>query len=155
MKKPILVKTDLDKKIRLLVDKIDKKILVVWACDCARRVLPYFEKKYSNDQRPRLAIKAGRAWVRTGIFKMADVRKISLAAHAAARRAKEYSSARSAARSAGQAAAAAHVKEHSIAAAIYAATAKRDGANPEKSDMAVAKERNWQYQRLLDLGGNR
>ena len=146
-----MVKSDLDEQIMALVLKSDDKILGVWACDCAQRVLKYFEREYPDDKRPRLAIKAGRKWVRTGLFKMDDVRRIALDAHAAARQVKEFDSARSAARSAGHAMATAHVKTHSIAAAIYAATAIRDASKITKADEAVLKERTWQYQHLRDL----
>ena len=33
-----------------LVRGTDKKILAVWATDCAERVLPYFEEKYPGDR---------------------------------------------------------------------------------------------------------
>jgi hypothetical protein len=151
MKKPKLVKTALDGIIMELVGKTDKKTLVIWACDCAERVLPYFEKKYPGDKRPRLAIEAGRAWVRTGVFRMADIRRASLTAHAAAREVREDEPAHSAARAAGQAVAAAHVSSHSIAAAIYATTAIRDLGKGTEADAATMKERNWQHQHLLDL----
>lgn len=62
-------------------------MLAVWAADCAERVLPLFEKMRPKDKRPREAIKACRRWVRTGIFRMADIRKASLGAHSAAREA--------------------------------------------------------------------
>jgi hypothetical protein len=81
---------------------------------------------------------------------MADVRGVSLAAHAAAREVKDDDAARSAARAAGQAMATAHVPTHSIAAAVYAASAVRDATG---STDAVNDERNWQYQHLLELGG--
>src|SRR3989344_70318 len=72
--------------------KQDQKLFATWAADCAERVLPFFEKAYPNDKRPRKAIEACRTWVRTGIFKMADIRKASLNAHAAARKAKNNNS---------------------------------------------------------------
>ncbi len=152
MKKPKLVKTYLDKQIADLVNKTDKKTLAIWAADCAERVLPYFEEKYPKDNRPRKAIEALRTWVQTGVFKMADIRNGALAAHAAAREAEEGSAARSAARAAGQALATAHVPAHSIATAVYAATAVRDVTD---SIDETNKERNWQYQYLLDLRGDR
>src|SRR5450830_713906 len=102
MTKPKLVKTDLDGQIAELVGRTDHKTLAIWACDCAQRVLPYFEEAYPEDDRPRKAIEAGRAWVRTGVFRMGAIRQASLASHAAAREAGEYSAARSAARAAGQ-----------------------------------------------------
>lgn len=151
MKKPKLVKSDLDKQIAELAGKTDKRTLAIWACDCAKRVLSYFEKKYPGDMRPRLAIEAGRAWIRTGVFKMAVIRGASLSAHAAAREASDDDVARSAARAAGQAVATAHAKGHSVVAAIYAATAIRDRVKPYLAVKAVMKERNWQYRHLLDL----
>ena len=62
-------------------DKQDQKSLATFAADCAERVLAFFEKAYPKDDRPRKAIEACRAWVRTGVFKMAEIRKASLAAH--------------------------------------------------------------------------
>jgi hypothetical protein len=151
MEKRIMAKTDLDEKIASLVHETDHVTLAVWAADCAERVLPYFENKYPKDDRPRKAIKSCREWARTGVFKMADVRSASLSAHAAAREVKEFDPARSAARAAGQAIASAHVKTHSIAAAIYAATAIRDSARPADAEKAALKEREWQYRLLLKL----
>ncbi len=149
MKSSKLVVTTLDKSIAELVSKSDHKTLAVWAADCVERVLPYFEEKYPEDNRPRKAIEAVRTWARTGVFKMADVRKAALAAHAAAREVEEDIAARSAARAAGQALGTAHVPSHAIYAAIYAATAVRDAIG---STDAAAKERDWQYQHLVKLG---
>lgn len=148
MEKTKLVKTDLDAQITELVSNTNHKILATWACDCAERVLPYFEKIYPDDKRPRLAIEAGRTWVR-GELKMTAARKAAFAAHAAARDANQVAEANFAARSAGHASATAHVASHAVYAAIYAATAVRDASNPPD---AAIKERNWQYQHLLELG---
>ena len=129
-------------------------MLAIWAADCAERVLPYFEERSPRDDRPRKAIEALRAWVETGVFRMADVRRGALAAHAAAREVQEDDAARSAARAAGQALATAHVPRHAIAAAVYAATAVRDATNSSDADAATTKERNWQFQHLLALTGS-
>ena len=152
MKKPKMAVTSLDPSIAELAHTSDHKILAVWAADCAERVLPFFEEKYPEDRRPRQAVDAIRKWARTGIFRMADVRGTSLAAHAAARDVQDNDAARSAARAAGQAMACAHVPAHAIAAAIYAATAVRDGADPANADAAAYEERVWQYQHLQALG---
>ena len=117
----------------------EHRALALWAADCAEHVLPYFEREYPRDKRPRKAIEACRKWARTGIFRMADVRSTSLAAHAAARGAKD-DAARFAARSAGQAIAVAHAPGHAIAAAWYAAKAAGAAAN--------ANESKWQLRRL-------
>jgi hypothetical protein len=151
MKRPKLLRIDLDRRITELGGKTDHRTPAVWACDCAERVLPYFEKKHPEDDRPRLAIEAGRAWARTGVFRMADVRRASLGAHAAARDAEGDDAARSAARAAGQAVATAHVARHSLGAAIYAAIAVRDGVEAADSDTAVSRERDWQYHHLLEM----
>ena len=151
MAKPKMVKSELDQQIADLVATTDKKILVIWACDCAERVLPYFEKKRPDDKRPRRAIATARTWVRDGVFKMGDIRGASLGAHAAARDVADDDAARSAARAAGQAVATTHVPAHSIAAAIYAATVIRDSAAAGQADDGVMQERQWQYQHLVEL----
>jgi hypothetical protein len=119
------------------IDKQDQKLLAICAANCAERVLPYFEKEYPKDNRPRKAMEACREWVRTGVFKMADVRKTALAAHAAARDS-QVPAATFAARSAGQAASVSHVAGHARAAASYALKAVE---NPDE-------EREWQLKHL-------
>jgi hypothetical protein len=148
MKQPLIAVTGLDEPIEKLARETEKKTLAAWAADCAERALPYFEQQYPEDPRPRDAIATLREWIRTGVFRMAVIRKASLDAHGAARALSEYDPARSAARSAGQAVATAHAATHSIAAARYAATAVRDAA--ETPD-ATIKEREWQYQHLIRL----
>jgi hypothetical protein len=154
MKRRKLVARNLYEPIEELVRKTNHKTLAIWAADCAERVLPYFEEKYPEDTRPRKAIEACREWARTGVFRMADVRKTALAAHAAARDVQEDNAARSAARAAGHAMATAHVPTHALAAAIYAATAVRDATNSNDDDLATTQEREWQYQHLLRLTEN-
>jgi len=154
MKRPKFSVTHKDESIVELMRKTDHKTLAVWAIDCVERVLPYFEEKYPEDQRPRNAIEALQAWINTGVFRMTDIRKASLASHAAAREVGEDNAARSAARAAGQAVATAHVNTHSIGAANYALQAIYRATNSSDADAAIAKEREWQYQHLLDLGSN-
>lgn len=151
-----------DERILKLMEKASHKTLALWAIDCAERVLPYFEEKYPDDPRPRNAIKTLQEWIKTGVFKMAVIRAASLASHAAARatpkasagKAREKgqdSPARSAARAAGQAVATAHVRTHALGPALYARQAIHRASAPAAADTAVAKERDWQYQRLLKL----
>lgn len=120
----------------------EKRSLALWAADCARHILPYFEKEYPKDDRPRKAIEVLRKWIRTGEFKMAEIRGASLAAHAAARKTKKNNAACFAARAAGQAVATAHVAQHAFGAAYYAlkAVAVSDPINVEAK---VAKEFKW------------
>lgn len=152
MKKPLLAKTIMDTSIEELAGRTDHRTLAIWAADCAERVLPYFEERYPDDNRPRKAIDALRTWIQTGVFRMADIRRDALAAHAAARGVEAYHPARSAARAAGQALATAHVPRHALAAALYAATAVRDAANSSDTEGATIREREWQYRHLRDVG---
>lgn len=140
-----------------LVNKTDKKVLAVWAIDCAERVLPYFEKRYPKDKRPRVALDTLREWIKTGIFKMSVIRKASLDSHASAREVGEDNSSRSACRACGQAVATAHVARHSYGSAIYAQQAiyrAIDSVNVKTVndiEAAIKKERDWQYNHLLLL----
>jgi hypothetical protein len=140
-----------DARIVELIPKTDKKILALWAIDCANRVLPYFEKQFPDDVRPRIALEILKTWIDTGVFKMSVIRKASLDAHAAARDVGEDNAARSAARAAGQTVATAHVATHSMGSAIYALQAIYRATDPKNVDAAIAKEREWQYSHLLEL----
>jgi hypothetical protein len=128
-------------------NKQDQRSLAAWAADCAERVLPFFEKAYPKDERPRKAIEACRTWVRTDVFKMADIRGASLAAHDAARDAKENDAACFAAHAAGQAVATAHVPQHAYGGAYYALKAIV-AIDPANAEVKIAKERSWQSRRL-------
>ena len=151
MKKPVFSIAHKDEEMWELVSKTDQKTLALWAIDCAKRVLPYFEKQYPKDHRPRQALDTLKTWIRTGVFKMAVIRKASLDAHAAAREAGEDSPARSAARAAGQAVATAHVPRHAYGPAIYAQQAVCRATDSSQAEAAAAKERDWQYKHLLEL----
>ena len=122
------------------LDEQDHRSLVLWATDCAEHVLAYFEERHPNDNRPRKAIEAGRAWVR-GEIAVSEARAAAFAAHAAARDADD-AAARAAARAAGHAAATAHVAGHARHAATYAVTAAT------AASAVTATERDWQYRRL-------
>ncbi|HEX9922214.1 MAG TPA: hypothetical protein VGD99_06100 [Anaerolineae bacterium] len=95
----------------------------LWALEAARlaeQVLPIFEKEHPDDERPRQAIEAIRAWVQgRRELGMAEVSKLSLGSHAAAREAKT-DAARFAARAAGHAVATWHVPTHATAVPRYA-----------------------------------
>jgi hypothetical protein len=158
--KPTLVLREIRRSVSAILDKpfsehidhqvfkSDQKILALWAADCAEHVLPFFEDNYPDDDRPRKAIEACRRWAATGVFRMADIRKASLDAHAAAREAREED-ARAAAHAAGQAVATAHVPTHALGSALYGirAVAARSG----NADDGLIRERDWQLQRLRCL----
>jgi hypothetical protein len=127
-------------------DQQDQRLLALWAADCAEQVLPYFEENYPEDDRPRKAIEAGRAWAR-GEIACGKARATAVAAHAAARAADE-GPARAAARAAGHAAATAHMAGHARHAAAYAIKAVTAAALPASAETAAATERDWQRRRL-------
>jgi hypothetical protein len=127
-------------------NKQGQKDLAIWAADCAEHILKYFKKEYPKDDRPRKAIEECRKWAKTSVFKMADIRSASLAAHAAARTAPENSLARFAARAAGQAVATAHAPEHAFGASYYALKVIAADSNNNKEK--IIKEYNWQLKRL-------
>ena len=132
------------------MDRQDHGSLALWAADCAEHVLPYFEEKYPEDERPRRAIEAPRAWAR-GEMRVGEARAAGVAAHAAARGADE-GAARAAARAAGQAAATPHMTGHAPHAAAYAAKAVSYASG---SAAAVAEERDWQYDVRTGHGASR
>ena len=122
------------------IDEQDHRLMATWASDCAEHVLRYFEDAHPEDDRPRKAIGAARAWA-CGNLSMVDARKAAFASHAAARDAND-GAARAVARASGHAAATAHVAGHARHAAAYAIRAV------ETAGGATAAERDWQYRHL-------
>jgi hypothetical protein len=115
--------------------------LARWAADCAERVLPLFAR-CCDDPRPERALAIARAWaggeVRTGA-----AMKASVAAHAAARQARDKA-AIAAPRAAAQAVATAHCADHSMGALLYALKAL------EASGCPLDSELEFQLARLPD-----
>lgn len=133
--------SDADDLLAELLNNKDKTALAVWAADCAEHVLPLFEQHRPEDDRPRLAIEAARAYAR-GEIRVGVARQAALAAHAAARDCSD-DAARAAARAAGHAAATAHSARHALGPVMYA---------PKAAGFAAASaEREWQLQRLREL----
>ena len=120
----------------------DHRLLAVWAADCAQHVLNLFEENQPNDDRPRQAIEAVRAWARGEVI-MSHARAAGGHAMAAARKLKGAS--RYAAFAAGQAAVVAHVAAHELGAAAYAIKAVQTSA--PKGDGMSAGQRECQWQR--------
>jgi len=152
MELPKFVDSKLKKSIAELVGKYDQRTLALWACDCAEHVLFYFEDTHPEEDRPREAIEAGRGWVR-GEIAMSEARTAAFAAHSAARDS-DNAAACAAARAAGHASATAHVAGHAVHAATYAAKAAAFASDPADAGFNAAKERKWQFQRLVELGEN-
>lgn len=100
------------------------RLFALKAAQEAQRVLSIFEKENPRDKRPRRAIEAIKAWSRgKSKLGMREVRKLSLDAHAAARKTKS-DAAKFAARAAGHAIATWHVPTHAMAVPMYVAKAR-------------------------------
>jgi len=119
-----------------------QRALALWAAACAERALPAFERACPDDDRPRRAIAAARAWAH-GDLSLAEARARSLHAHAAARTIDDRS-ARAAARAAGHAAATAHAAGHARHAAAYAAASAASGTHDGAGVAARLEECEWQ-----------
>jgi len=103
----------------------------LFACECAERVLPIFEKHCPNDDRPHKAIEAARR------FTNGEISQEELAAaRAAARADAAWAAVRAAARD---------------AAWDAARAAARDAA----SSAAWAAEKKWQTERLFEVLGSK
>lgn len=123
----------------------DHQLLAVWAAVCAEHVLALFERDHPQDERPRVAVEAARAWAR-GDLPMMRARASGGHAMGAARPLR--GAARFAAYSAGQAACVGHVAEHDLGAAAYAIKAVRAAARPGEEASAGRDERDWQRAQL-------
>jgi hypothetical protein len=109
--------------------KLDDRKLRLFACDCAERVLPIFEKDYPNDNRPRRAIEVARLFADGKATD--EERNAARAAAGNAARAAARDAARAAARNAARAAA----RDAARAAARDAARAAAGDA--EKKEQAA------------------
>ena len=123
----------------LTLSEEDRRVLAVWAADCAERTLPLFEDKAPNDPRPRDAIDGVRAFAR-GELRIGPARALAVAAPAAARGVRDPAAV-AAARAAGHAAATAHMGSHARGV-VYAA--KAAGLAAPDDSTAVADEARWQ-----------
>ncbi len=124
--------------------------MAAWVADCAERVLPLFERAYPEDDRPRNAIETCRAWVRTGVFRMAEIRggaslglmpppatqkrggaRLSMPHGPPARRWRPHMS-----------------PQHAYGGGAYYALKAVAAADPANAVANVAAEREWQAERL-------
>ena len=125
------------------LSEADRRIVAVWAADCAERVLGLFEAQAPGDSRPRDAIARLRAFS-NGELGVSEARR-RLVAHAAAREV-NAPAAVAAARAAGQAASIPHMGAHALGAAAYAA--KAAGLAAPDPPNAVSEEIRWQLSRM-------
>jgi hypothetical protein len=126
------------------LSEADRRIVAMWAADCAERVLGLFEAEVPGDSRPRDAIARTRAFARGELGVAEQIRRRFTAAGAA--RDVKAPAATAAARAAGQAAAIPHMGAHALGAAAYAAKAAGLAA-PERPD-AIKQEIHRQRVRM-------
>lgn len=126
------------------LSKSDRRLVAVWAADCAERVLPLFESDVPDDDRPRDAIARTRAFARGELDAAGEIRRRFVAGRAAA--AATSPAAVAAARSAAQAAGVAHMGAHALGAAAYAANAAglAESGHPD----AITDEITWQVEHM-------
>jgi len=125
------------------LSEADRRIVALWAADCAERVLGLFEAEAPGDSRPRDAIVRLRAFA-GGELGVGEARR-RFVAHAAAREV-SAPAAVAAARAAGQAASVPHMGAHALGAAAYAA--KAAGLAASDKPEAVSEEIRWQLARM-------
>lgn len=122
----------------------DRRVVAVWAAECAERVLPLFEAEAPDDDRARDAIARARGFARGELSAAGEIRRRFVAGRAARNATSPAGVA--AARAAAQAAGVAHMGAHALGAAAYAAKAV-SLARPDDTD-ARAQEVRWQLARL-------
>lgn len=107
-----------------LIDSQSKATICKWCLDYAEaHILPIFEKRCPNDDRPHNALKAARDYL-DGKVKFVIVKDIILnQCHAAARELDSDPAARAAARACGQGSAVVHTLSHSLGLYFYGAAA--------------------------------
>jgi hypothetical protein len=103
------------------LSETDRRLVALWAADCAERVLPLFESAAPGDDRPRDAIARARAFGRGELDAAGEIRRRFVAGRAA--QGLTDAAAVAAARAAAQAAGVAHMGAHALGAVAYAAKA--------------------------------
>jgi hypothetical protein len=126
------------------LSEADRRIVALWAADCAERVLNLFEAEAPGDARPREAIARTRAFARGELDVADEIRRRFV--NGASAREVHAPSAAAAARAAGQAAAVPHMGAHALGAAAYAARATGLAAR-DRPD-AVRDELRWQLSHM-------
>ncbi|MBX3086940.1 MAG: hypothetical protein KF742_00505 [Cryobacterium sp.] len=126
------------------LSETNRRIVAIWAADCAERVLPLFEAEAPADCRPRDAIARARAFGRGELSAAGEIRRRFVAGRAA--QAVKSGAAVAAARAAVQASGVAHMGAHALGAAAYAAKAA-SLSRPDRVG-AIDEEVDWQVSHM-------
>ena len=126
------------------LSEADRRLVAMWAADCAERVLVLFETEAPTDHRPRDAIARARAFAQGERDAAGEIRRRFVADRAA--HAVSSPAAVAAARAAGQASGVAHMGAHALGAAAYAAKAAGLAASDQPT--AASDEISWQLKHM-------
>lgn len=137
--------SELNKPIEKLIRRQDQKTKALWCAQCIDHVLHFSDELNPEDDRPRKAVEATKAWA-SGLIPINEVHDASVLAHDAAREARTLSVCM-VARGAGHAAAIAEARGHAVYSATYAVKAVFHSFEHDENIIAVERERRWQ----LDL----
>lgn len=131
---------------RQTLDEADRRLVALWAADCAERVLRLFEAEAPADDRARDGVERARAFGRGELDTAGEIRRRFVAGRAA--QSTKAPAAVAAARAAGQASGVAHMGAHALGAAAYAARAAALAA-PDQ-EVGRRGEVRWQLAHLTD-----
>lgn len=122
----------------------DRRVVALWAADCAARVLPLFEAEAPDDGRAGDGIDRTRAFGRGELDAASQIRQRFEAGRSA--QSATSPAAVAAARAAGQASGVAHMGAHALGAAAYAA--KAAGLAADDFEAGRSAEVAWQLEQL-------
>ena len=126
------------------LSEADRRLVALWAADCAERVLPLFEADATGDERARDGIDRARRFGNGELDTAGEIRRRFEAGRAA--KSAKTPAAVAAARAAGQASGVAHMGAHALGAAAYAAKAAAL-ASPDQ-EAARRDEVRWQLEHM-------
>ncbi|MBO1031243.1 hypothetical protein IPV09_07815 [Tessaracoccus sp. SD287] len=126
------------------LSEADRRLVALWAADCAERVLPLFEANVPDDGRARDGIERTRAFGRGELDTAVQIRRRFEAGRAA--QSATEPAAVAAARAAGQATGVAHMGAHALGAAAYAAKAAALAAADREAGRRA--EVRWQLDQM-------
>jgi hypothetical protein len=130
------------------VGTLTHETAVLWAAECAKRVLTIYEDKYRDDKRPREAIAAAVKWAKNPTEKNRDAAYHAASSASSAAAGAAYHAAANAAYAAYAAANAAANAAYAVDANAYAAA---NAAYADAHAEARTVERLWQSNRLIAL----
>jgi hypothetical protein len=126
------------------LEDADRRLVALWAADCAELVLPLFEAEAPDDSRVRDGILRARAYGRGELDAAGEIKRRFVAGRAA--QSAKSPAAVAAARSSGQASGVAHMGAHALGAAAYAARAASLAASDQET--ARRDEVRWQIKHM-------